>query len=91
MQKNEFILHSPNKTIVRPGNLIFAGVLIDQIGPNQPKKSFKFLGLNVDQNLDWDQHCSINTSKMNSATLPLIKVKTSFLLHLEKYLCLSYY
>ena len=84
-------MHSPTKTIVRPGNLIFAVVLIDQIGPNQPKKSFKFLGLNVDQNLDREQHNSITASKINSATLPLIKVKTLFLLHLEKNLCLSYY
>ena len=84
-------MHSPTKAIVRPGNLIFAVVLIDQIGPNQPKKSFKFLGLNVDQNLDWEQHHSITTSKINSATLPLKEVKTLFLLHLEKNLCLSYY
>ena len=55
--------------------MLFAGVLIDQIRPNQPEKSFKFLGLNVDQNLDWEQHCSITTSKINSACFALNQSK----------------
>ena len=74
-KKTKFILHSPTKTMVRPSNLIFVGVLIDLIDPNQPEKSFKFLGLNVDQNLDWEQHCSITTSKINSTCFALNQSK----------------
>ena len=55
--------------------MLFAGVLIDQIGPNRPEKSFKFIGLNVDQNLDWEQHCSITYSKINSACFVLNQSK----------------
>ena len=62
---NDFTLHIGEK-------------LIDRIGEDLPVKSFKFVGLNIDENLSWKHH--INKIKSKLAYINLLIGKCKYLL-----------
>ena len=73
--KTKYILYTPKYITPITRNLIFSGIIIDQIGINSIEKAFKFLGLNVDQKLNWEHHCSMTSAKINSSIYVLNHTK----------------
>jgi len=51
------------------------GKKIERIGNNFPTKSFKFVGINIDENLSWDYHISKVKSKILFANFQIARVK----------------
>src|SRR6218665_1447898 len=67
------IFHSPNKTILDPGNKLFIeGIAIEQVS------STKFLGIYIDECLTWKEHVKVIASKI-AKNLGILR-KISYLL-----------
>ena len=50
---------------------------VDRIGNNQKEKSFKFLGIHIDETLTWKHHIEKASSKISRANYMISKVKKS--------------
>ena len=51
---------------------------VDRIGNNQKEKSFKFLGIHIDETLTWKRHIDKVSSKISRANYMISKVKKYF-------------
>ena len=69
--KTKFILFSPANSHVHNPTLSIDGCNIEQIGSNQPTKTFTFLGLNIDDKLDWKEHIKYIKRKLYSGCFGL--------------------
>ncbi len=80
IKKTKFALFSPNRNIEIPGhcNISLNNLELDRIGRNQPDKSIKFLGIQVDENLTWVSHVRMIKSKLSRSIFALNKVKNIF-------------
>ena len=73
--KTKFILFSPKNRHVHNPILTIDGCNIEQIGSNLPTKTFKFLGLNIDDNLNWKEHVNYVKRKLYSGCFGLSSCK----------------
>ena len=77
VDKTKFIVFKPTKKNADFNNLTLeiGGKKIERIGNNFPTKSFKFVGINIDENLSWDYHISKVKSKISFANIQIARVK----------------
>ena len=77
VEKTKFIVFKPTKKNADFNNLTLeiGGKKIERIGNNFPTKSFKFVGINIDENLSWDYHISKVKSKISFANIQIARVK----------------
>ena len=69
--KSKFMIHSKDKLIeLRIGNN-----LIERVGYGLQEESVKFLGINLDENLDWKIHCKHVEKKINKGNYLLWRYK----------------
>ena len=54
------------------------GEIIERIGNDCPTKSFKFVGVNIDENLSWNTHINKVKSKISFASLQISRLKNIF-------------
>ena len=54
--------------------LEIGGKKIGRIGNNFPTKSYKYVGINIDENLSWDYHISKVKSKISFANIQIARV-----------------
>lgn len=75
-KKTKYILLSPN-THLTTTNLCLKinNETITRVGNHMEDTSFKFLGINIDENLTWKHHISIIQSKISKGTYALNRVK----------------
>lgn len=76
-EKNKYILFRPTtnypKTINE--NIYLNGQQVDRVGNNQNEKSFKFLGIHLDETLTWKYHTQNVCSKIARSNYIINKVK----------------
>lgn len=72
-KKTRYILFNakPTETV----NINLQGQEILRVGENQTEKSFKFLGIWIDEQLNWKEHISKTVAKTRRLTYTLIKLK----------------
>ena len=73
--KTRFILHTDDKSA--DIELKLMGQQIARVGPNKKETAFKFLGVWIDQNLDWKEHNAKTLVKIRKLTYTMIKLKNS--------------
>ena len=76
-QKTTFMLFFSSKQ-ARPLNLYLNGSKLTQIGSNFPIKTTKFLGLFIDDKLNWEHHIEKTKAKVRAIIHLLTTVKKSF-------------
>ena len=76
-KKTKYIIFRPN--LVHPDiqdrNITLNGHMVDRIGNNQPDKSFKFLGIYIDETLTWKHHTNNVCTKIPRTNYMINKVK----------------
>jgi len=77
VKKTKFILFKPQGGNIANynGNIILNGENVDQISNHSNEKSFKFLGIHIDESLSWKHHINKVTKKISSANYIINKVK----------------
>jgi len=77
VKKTKYILFRPGNIYVDTANLniILNDQVIDQISHNGTEKSFKFLGLHIDETLSWKYHIKNLCSKVSRSNYIINKVK----------------
>ena len=77
ISKTKFMLFKPKRINVDVSELKINinGISLERIGSNLPTKSFKFVGLNIDENLTWEFHISKTKSKLAYANQLISKAK----------------
>ena len=79
-KKTRYILiNSRGKSL----DLRLEGVPIEQISAHSPETSFKFLGIMVDEQLNWKQHIDYLHSKLRKSFFSLCRIKNLFPLKLK--------
>ena len=75
--KTKYIIISPPNTKFVTSNysIKISGKEIDRIGNNMLEKSFKFLGIFIDENLSWKHHIAHVNSKLSQSLFGLRQVK----------------
>ncbi len=77
VKKTKYILFRPS--INYPQNInehiVLNGQNVDRVGNAQSEKSFKFLGINIDETLSWKHHISKVCSKIARSNYIINKVK----------------
>ena len=73
--KTKFVLFANKGTHTHDMTLSVSEQQIEQIGTNRQTKTFKFLGLNVDDTLTWTEHIKKTRKKANSGCFGLSAVK----------------
>ena len=76
-KKTKYILFRPTVTYpdLRNRHIMLNGHPVDRIGNNQKEKSFKFLGIHIDETLTWKHHIEKVSSKISRANYMISKVK----------------
>ena len=76
-KKTKCILFRPTVTYpdLRNRHIMLNGHPVDRIGNNQKEKSFKFLGIHIDETLTWKHHIEKVSSKISRANYMISKVK----------------
>ena len=86
--KTRYILfHSRGREL----NLYLKGIKIKQISSKSQETSFKFLGVNIDENLSWSHHIDHVITKLNTSYYALNRIKHFFPLKLKKMLFTALY
>ncbi len=77
VNKTKYILFSPNYNRIIPNNVSISlnGQKVNQIGNMEQEKSFKFLGILLDENLSWKFHIQKVCKKVASANYIINKTK----------------
>ncbi len=77
MNKTKYILFRPCNVYIDTENLniVLNNQLVDEISHNGPEKSFKFLGLHIDETLSWKFHVQKVCSKVSRSNYIINKVK----------------
>ena len=90
-KKTKYIIFRPN--LVHPDiqdrNITLNGHMVDRIGNNQPDKSFKFLGIYIDETLTWKHHRNNVCTKILRTNYMMNKVKHILPISSLKTLCSS--
>lgn len=74
-KKTRYILHNgKGKTL----SLSLNGVKLKQIGGESDEQSFKFLGVHVDESLNWTEHIKYTCNKLRRIQYSLCKIKNTF-------------
>lgn len=78
--KTKFMVFCPkgSKESLKDYSLKIGGEKIERIGEDMPIKSFKFVGINIDENLSWKHHISKIKSKIAYSGLLIAKSKRFF-------------
>ena len=78
MQKRQCMLFSPNGLSPPfPSKLKINGEVIERIGLRFPTKSFKLVGINLDDNLKWGEHVNKVRSKLASTAYAIARIKNT--------------
>lgn len=76
VKKTKYILFSPsNVQKLNNCNIYINNQIVDRIGNNEFEKSFKFLGIHMDEKLSWKFHIDKIANKIARANYILSKVK----------------
>jgi len=80
VSKTKFIVFGPNNKKINLNNLSLSigGEILERIGNDCPTKSFKFVGVNIDENLSWNTHINKVKSKISFASLQISRLKNIF-------------
>ena len=82
--KTKYVLFSPPNSHVHSKDLYLAGAKIDRIGKGCKEKSFKFLGVQIDENFSWEMHILSIRKKINSSIFGLSNSRHFLPLHARK-------
>ena len=74
-QKTKYMIFGSNNRQIPTMNLKINNQPIERIGNGLPTKSFKFLGVNMDENLSWKYHIDSICTKISRANYIINKVK----------------
>ena len=76
-KKTKYIICRPNllHPDIQDRNITLNGHMVDRIGNNQPDKSFKFLGIYIDETLTWKHHTNNVCTKISRTNYMMNKVK----------------
>ncbi len=77
VKKTKYILFGPHNVNIRhnDGLIHLNGENFDQVSNSSNEKSFKFLGIHIDENLSWKYHIQKISKKISSANYIIKKVK----------------
>lgn len=77
VKKTKYILFRPNNvpTMHYNEDIILNGEVVEQISHAQNEKSFKFLGIHIDETLSWKHHINKVCKKISSSNYIINKVK----------------
>ena len=56
-------------------NIHLMGQRVQRVGKDQPETAFKFLGLWIDENLDWQEHIKKTTTKVRQLSYSMMRLK----------------
>lgn len=77
VKKTKYILFNPSHSQIITGNnqIILNDSPVDRIGQNETVKSFKFLGIHIDEHLSWKYHVEKLCSKISKSNYIINKIK----------------
>ena len=75
VNKTKFILFSPQGFSADNINIMIDNKSVERIGNKMPVKSFKFLGIHIDENLTWKFHINLICNKISKSLFALNKAK----------------
>ena len=84
ISKTKYIRYIPENKHFHDLSLNIGDVVIERIGSDCPTKTYKFLGVNVDDSLDWTIHISYIRKKLNSGSFGLSSCKNFLPYHARR-------
>ena len=77
VKKTKYIIFRPNNAHSIPQDLEIKinGQSVERIGNNTTNKTFKFLGIHIDENITWKSHINYICSKISHSNYVINKVK----------------
>ena len=77
LKKTKYIIFRPNNAHIIPQDLEIKinGQSVERIGNNTTNKTFKFLGIHIDENITWKSHINYICSKISHSNYVINKVK----------------
>ena len=77
-KKTRYILFQGTKKHTMPEsdiNIYLMGQKVSRVGDNEPEKAFKFLGLWIDEHLNWKHHIKKTVAKTRQMTYSMMQLK----------------